>query len=86
MVAFLILPEHRIVSKRDGVFHEPEPGPVVPVIEVLGRDVLRDLFHLWESVLAKQEGFDVLVEPGLVPQSHSVQVGCLKTFFTYLFG
>ena len=56
------------------MFHEPEPSPVVPVIKVLGRDVLRDLFDLWEPVLAEEEGLYVLVEPGLVPQRHSIQV------------
>ena len=32
-----------MVGKGDGVFHEPEPALVVPVIEVLGGDVLDGL-------------------------------------------
>ena len=33
-----------MIGKWDGVLHEPEPTPVVPVIEVLGGDELDDLF------------------------------------------
>lgn len=67
-----------MVGKGDGVFHEPEPALVVPVIEVLGGDVLDGLLGQVLPVLAEQVGFDVLVEPRLVPERHPVEVGRLK--------
>ena len=67
-------PENRIVGKGDGVFHEPEPAPVVPVVEVLGGDVLNSLLGQVLAVAAEEVGLDVLVEPRLVPQSHPVKL------------
>ena len=72
------LPEDGIIGERNGVLHQPEPGPVVPVVEVLGGDVLSHLLDLVRLVRAKEEGLDVLVEPRLVPEGHAVELRRLK--------
>ena len=73
------LPEDGIIGERNGVLHQPEPGTVVSVVEVLGGDVLRHLLDLVRLVQAKEEGLDVLVEPRLVPEGHTVELRRLKT-------
>ncbi len=55
------------------MLHQPEPGPIVPVVEVLGGDVLNYLLDLVRLARPKEERFDVLVEPRLVPEGHSVE-------------
>ena len=68
------LPKDGIIGERNGVLHQPKPGPVVPVVEVLSGDVLRHILDLVRLVRAKEEGLDVLVEPRFIPEGHTVEL------------
>ncbi len=65
------------------MLHQPEPCAVVSVVEVLGGDVLSYLLDLVRLVRAKEEGFDVLIEPRLVPEGHAIELGRLETEIQY---
>ena len=64
-----------MVAKGDEVVHDPEAGPVVTVEEVQRWDRL-SLGRFVGLVLVTliQDGLYVAVEPGLEPQTHSVEL------------
>ena len=67
-VVCLSLPEDDVVGEGDDVGHEPEEGGVLPVVEVDGGHVLGG------ALLAIEVALHVLVEPGLVPTAHVVNL------------
>ena len=66
------LPGDGVTRPRSPEVGQPEAGLVVPLVEVQGG---HELHKGLTVVLSVQEGLDVVVEPGLVPESPGVHLG-----------